>query len=262
MSPSLHEAQQGFAEALTDPTAPVPTALARCPSVADTRRFAVYRNNVAVGLIAALWDSFPVTARLVGDDFFQSMARAYWPLHLPTSPMLSRWGDNFPDFIAAFAPARTVPYLADIARLEAAWNRSYHSREAAPLDLSILCRLTPEEFGEAVLHFHPSTRLVCSEYPIAAIWAAHQRETVEPIAHWRPEDVLIVRPTSDVLLYCLPTGASRFVMSLLRGKTISKAAEYALTSNRGFDLNASLVGLLQAGAIIGLEPTPACKAIS
>ena len=34
----------------------------------DARRFAVYRNNVAVGLIGALEARYPVSRRIAGDD--------------------------------------------------------------------------------------------------------------------------------------------------------------------------------------------------
>ena len=40
-------------------------------------RFAVYRNNVAVGLSDALAARFPVICRLVGADFFAAMARLH-----------------------------------------------------------------------------------------------------------------------------------------------------------------------------------------
>ena len=54
-----------------------PTPRRRRPRVAPARRFAVYRNNVAAGLIRALEARFPVTRRLVGDDFFRAMAGGF-----------------------------------------------------------------------------------------------------------------------------------------------------------------------------------------
>ena len=43
----------------------------------DFRRFSVYRNNIAVGLIAALEARYPVTQRIVGAEAFRTMARAF-----------------------------------------------------------------------------------------------------------------------------------------------------------------------------------------
>ena len=68
---------------------------------ADATRFAVYRNNVDVGLTKALAQRFPVAERLVGDEFFAGMARAYVPVQAAASPLMIEYGDDFPDFIAA-----------------------------------------------------------------------------------------------------------------------------------------------------------------
>ncbi len=36
------------------------------------------------------------------------------------------YGEKFPEFIDAFAPARPVPYLAAVARIEMARGLAYH----------------------------------------------------------------------------------------------------------------------------------------
>ena len=59
-----------FAAALCDPAAPPPAATRGRRCAPDARRFAVYRNNVAVGLIGALEARYPVCRRIVGDRLF------------------------------------------------------------------------------------------------------------------------------------------------------------------------------------------------
>jgi hypothetical protein len=72
-----------FAEALMDPArAPPPETRGR-EGRPDARRFAVYRNNVAVSLIGSLERRYPVTRRLVGDDFFRGMAGAFAAANKP-----------------------------------------------------------------------------------------------------------------------------------------------------------------------------------
>src|SRR5579864_7312457 len=75
--PSLAEIQDAFATALLDRTSPVPAFLAGAARHRPERRFAVYRNNVAAGLVEALATRFPVVKRLVGDEFFRAMAHLY-----------------------------------------------------------------------------------------------------------------------------------------------------------------------------------------
>ena len=115
----------------------------------DRLRFAVYRNNVHVSLVEALAKAFPITLRLVGDAFFRAMARAYVADHKPQSPLLIRYGESFPEFVAGFAPAARLAYLPDLARLEQAWLRAYHSAEARPLEAQDVARLAPDDLLEA-----------------------------------------------------------------------------------------------------------------
>ena len=56
-----------FAAALADPAAPPPAGARGRLGAPDARRFSVYRNNVAVGLIGALEARYPVARRIVGD---------------------------------------------------------------------------------------------------------------------------------------------------------------------------------------------------
>ena len=55
-----------FAAALDDPSAATPAMTRGRMGAPDGRRFAVYRNNVAVGLIGALEARYPVSRRIVG----------------------------------------------------------------------------------------------------------------------------------------------------------------------------------------------------
>jgi len=82
-------AAAGFAAALMDRSLPPPAGLAGEAS----RRFAVYRNNVAVGLIRALEARFPAILDLVGGEFFRAMARDFALANLPKSPVLIEFGD-------------------------------------------------------------------------------------------------------------------------------------------------------------------------
>jgi len=97
--------QCDFAEALRDPSKPLPMGLVSQNSHGLEQRFAVYRNNVAIGLIEALEARFPVVRRLVGEEFFTAMARVFVQAHPPRSPLLMIYGDSFPQFIAGFGPA-------------------------------------------------------------------------------------------------------------------------------------------------------------
>jgi hypothetical protein len=249
---SFRATLDAFAAALVDPTCPPPAGTRGREGATDQRRFAVYRNNVAVSLIASLAARYPVTRRLVGEDFFRAMARAYAARSKPESPVLIHYGRGFPAFVATFEPARDLPYLADVACLEKAWVEAYHAAEAEPLTLAALAALDADGLANARARFHPAARLVSSDHPIASIWAAHQGAgEVKAIENWRAEAAMTTRPAAEVILRLLPPGGYAFARALFHGATIRQA--HAATEIEDFDAGAHLIGLIEAGAFAKLD---------
>src|SRR5687768_8615978 len=105
-------AEAAFAHALLDPVSPVPPDVVAPGGGDAARRFAVYRNNVVVGLVDALASRFPVVERVVGAEFLRAMARLYVAAEPPRSPLLFRYGDTFPAFVEGFPPAAALPWLS------------------------------------------------------------------------------------------------------------------------------------------------------
>jgi hypothetical protein len=245
--------QRAFAGALVDPAVAPPSGLRRACG------FNVHRNNRMVALIDGLGDRFPVCARLVGDAFFRALARAFIEAHPPSGPVLLEWGDRLPAFIEQFAPAATLPCLADVARLEDAWSQAYHAAEAQPLELAALATLTPSDIAGTRVTLHPSLRLVRSPHPIASIWQAHQDDRAGRVSgrDWNAEDVLIVRPAADVAVHRLGGGSAAFVAALSKGATLAVAASCATDEAPGFDFGRALVGLIESGAVAAfVSPVP------
>jgi Putative DNA-binding domain len=240
-----------FAAALTDPTAPPPTMTMGRESRPDARRFGVYRNNVAVGLIKSLEARYPVTRRLVGEDFFRGMAGAYVGGHKPETAVLILYGADFPEFVRGFEPARELNYLPDVAALENAWVEAYHAAEAEPWPLALLADIAPERLETLRFRIHPATRLARFATPAASVWSAHQGEgEPAPPQHWGGEDVLVTRPHAEVSVRVLPDGGHDFLAGLRAGAELGEAALPLIEA--GADPGAHLVGLIEAGAIAGL----------
>jgi hypothetical protein len=212
-----------------------------------------HRNNVFVSLTEALGTRFPVCHALVGDEFFRALARMFIELSPPRSPVLMSYGDDFGDFIETFPPARPVPYLADVARLEAALTRAYHAADASPLTVDELAS-APCHWEQIRVDLHPSVRIIMSPYPIVSIWEAHVRLGDHPVIDSSmAEDALVARPDLDVEVHRLPPGAAAFLSALRRGATLRAAADQAVGSNPRFDLVTTLSGILASRIIVGLR---------
>lgn len=243
----LAERQRDFAASVLDPVLPMPDGLVGPDGEPDPKRFAVYRNNVVVGLIEALADAFPAVHRIVGADFFRAMARAYVMIEPPRSPMMFGYGAGFPAFIRSFEPAAGLPYLEDVARIERAWTEAYHAPEASPIDPSAFSAVD----SEIQLELHPSLRLVRSQFPALTIWQMNVADGVPtPVDLAVGEDALIIRPTADVEVRLIPNGSLEFVRALADGRSVLAALEEAWTASSCFDLSANLSDLMRAGAIV------------
>jgi hypothetical protein len=219
----MHAAiQSAFARALLDPDLPVPDAVTSHTARHPQQRFAVYRNNVVASLIAALRAKFPATERIVGDDFFRAIARLFVVAHPPRSKILHSYGEYFPTFIETFAPAAALPYLADIARLEAARTRAYHAADAEPLTPQALSAFDPKHAGALRLTLHPSLQIVRSRYPVVTIWAMNTGAAeLGPVDFDAREDALILRPDLDVTVRALPPGGAAFLAAIANRKTLA-----------------------------------------
>lgn len=244
--------QSAFHAALRDPEAPVPAGLGGDAA----RRFAIYRNNVAVGWIGALEARFPAGRRIVGEDFFRAMAAAFAFDAPPRSRLLHTYGDDFPAFAAIFPPVEGVPYLADVLRLEAARTRAYHAADVAPIEASALASIPPEAADALRFVAHPAAAIVVSPHPIVRLWTMNAGlSPVEPLDDWGPEAVLVVRPVLEVEVYRIEPATVPFAAALLAGASLEEAAAVA-DSGAGFDLPATLGLLVGTGAFAGVSHIP------
>jgi hypothetical protein len=252
---SLAERQRTFAAALLDSTLPTPAGLVGPDGRPSSRRFAVYRNNVVVGLTQTLKDGYPAVHRIVGAEFFHAMARAYVVVEPPRSPMLFDYGVGFPDFILRFRPAAVLPYLPDIARLERAWTEAYHAAEASPIGPSAFAEIDPDRLPDIGLVLHPSVRVVRSRFPVLTVWEMNIEGGIPGPVDLTAggEDALVVRPQANVEVRSVPKGSPDFIRALASGRSVLAAFEQALAADARFDLSSNLMDLIQAGAVVGLR---------
>jgi len=245
-----------FASALIDADSPCPAGLVAWNGSDPGKRFAIYLNNVVSSLIDALADTFPVTRELVGNEFFRAMARVFIVKFPPRSPVLAEYGDGFPAFVEDFQPARGIPYLADVARLEKLYLNAYHAADALPLDDSAFqaALARADALPSARIRLHPSAGILRSSHAVFSLWAAHQGAldlgSVDP---YQAEDVLVVRPQWEVLVLPLRPGAGRFIESLYSGLPLGESNLAAIKEQPEFDLVATLADIIRTGVAVDFD---------
>jgi hypothetical protein len=228
-----------------------PGVTARFPEEAE-RRFAVYRNNVAVSLSEALSTRFPVIRRLVGDAFFAAMARVYAETHRPASPVLLDWGGTFPAFLAGFPPLAAYPYMADVARIEVARGQAFHAADGVPARPECFAGADPARLR---LVLHPSVRVLRLSHPGVSIWACNQPgEDARSFPLAGKEIALVLRDRAfNVPVFAISAGDAEMLAQIRLGASLTAAAESAREADADHRPEALILRLMQAGAI--LDPT-------
>lgn len=211
----------------------------------------IYRNNIRSSLSRALGEIFPVVKALVGEDFFKRLALDYFHGHPPSSPIIARYGDALPTFLADYAPARSLPYLACVARLELARLNAYHAADAPALTPDEIAQAAePAGFESLRLTLHPSLHLVSSNYAVGAIWRKHQGKGAGKIDASTPECVLVIRQDGDVMVETVGRPLFESFRSLQRGETLGGAIECALSCDAGFNPQSLFEKLFATKAVI------------
>lgn len=224
--------------------------------IAPEDRLRIYRNNTMLSLTDALAAAYPVVARLVGPGFFSRMAEDFSRRHPPRKAPLLMFGGEFPAFVADYAPAASLPYLSDVARLEAAWAFAYHAEEAEPIHPAALMEFPEDRLEDVLLRLHPSHRFVNSAYPIDAIWRINQPESesdeVVDLAQGGV-NMLVCRPDVEVVLLSVGGGAFAFLMSLAARQPLGVAWTTAVSMEPEFQLLPELTRLLSSRVFVGAE---------
>jgi hypothetical protein len=237
-----------FVSALLNPERPAPAVVSGPGSKAATKRYGVYRNNVTVSLINALAAVYPATQRITGPDFFRMMARLHVRATPPTSPLLFEYGRDLPAFIEHYEHAQSMPWLADVARIERAWLDAYHAADIEPLSPEAFAAVPAERLADIVLIPHPAVRILRSRYSALAIFAANRVDRpATPIDAGEPEDTLVARPGLEVFARRLPPGGVVFLTNLIAGELLGTAAAAAIDDSPDFDLAANISGMIGAG---------------
>ena len=231
----------------------MPQGVTTARGQADPARFAVYRNNVFVGLTKALAKRFPVVERLVGEEFFAGMARVYAGLEKPASPLLFEYGDGFPEFIEQFEPAQRPGLSRRCGPHRSSMDKSLPCRGRRARRPGELAVLAPANLPGRGSIAHPASSLISSPIPIGSIWAAHQGGAVEPVRVSRPETVLVTRPAMDVSVHH-PSGRGRSVCaSPVCRRDTWRLPNAPARLDPGFDFGAAVVGLVSLGAFGAME---------
>lgn len=221
----------------------------------------VYRNTVAKGLIDVLRANFPSVDRIVGEAWFSACAHAFIRLHEPRSPVLATYGDAFPDFLQDFEPAADIPYLVDVARVDALWTQSHFAADDTPLDPGTLQSQEKCSVLDLALRLHASTRIAWFDTPAATLWRLNRPPAPLPgrdgfSVDWRPEGIALCRPHGEVVAIPLSAPQYAFLEACRAGRPFGEAMSAGSEDDAG-GIEPDALGQLFAAGLFGAPDSSA-----
>jgi len=237
----LHELQRTIARGILADEAAALADVIREDGLPFDKRLQVYRNNTFISLTEALKATYPVVSALVGEKFFGAAAKAHIAAQPPRAPRLVEFGGGFSDFLGAFEPARSLPYLPDVARLEWAINEAYHAPDDSGLTPQSLSSVAQDQFPSVSFKLRSSGRLFHARYRIDRLWRAHQPGgSLEGLDINGDCHLLVYRPSGDVELMTLDAAGFALLWEIGRGATLEAAYAAAAAIDPAFDLTSAL----------------------
>jgi Putative DNA-binding domain len=256
--PSLRDLQMQLAHSLFEHVSvPVEAAIYDDGTVSPAGRLAIYRNNLQAGFAQALALEFPVLRQLVGADYFRQMSLKYQREFPSRSGDLQHIGRAFPEFLERRFADTEFNYLPDVARLEWAVEEVALAPDARPLTSGALGAIDPGYYPNLAFEPRPACRLFRSDFPIVRIWLSNQPDAPEELIDLGAggDAVAVVRAADGIEFRRLAAIDVELGLMLVRGMTLSLAAEAALACDAEIDLARTLMRLLSAGvfAHVGLR---------
>ena len=143
-------------------------------SLSAEQRIGIYRGSVHGILTQALEQTFPVCKMLLGEKFFNAMCDVFIDQHPPSSPFFADFGATLASFLDTFEPAKPVPFVADMARLEWLRKQAWQTKLEPASDFTQLMETPEADYATLTFSLNPSLQLFQSNYRIDLLWNAHQ----------------------------------------------------------------------------------------
>ena len=253
--PSLRDAQRRFAASLF------------APAGANEPGLAVYQRNLRGNFAKVLALEFPVVQKLVGGDYFQSLAWQFQQVEPSRSGNLHGIGATFASFLRGRFGGGNLGYLGDVADVEWAVEQSLIAADAdAAFDLNAFAAAPADQHERLRFELHPALRLVRSRYPIVTLWHSHMPDSDGAVAAHREdfrldlssggENACVLRSAADVSVTALSDAEAGWLDAITQRATLGDALESAMErapSGAAFDLGALLSRGVRDGWFIGFS---------
>ncbi|TAM73619.1 MAG: DUF2063 domain-containing protein [Candidimonas sp.] len=233
--PPLRELQTAFLAALFDDSVPGPVDSISGNGLTPQARLRIYRRSCNEIQTATLRTSYPAVLALVGQDWFDQAARRYRRRYPSHTGNLQELGAHFADYLETIPAGRTLPYLADVARLEWLRQKTILSADSQVLTFDdFMAGL--DDAGESLrVALNACVHWLNSPHRVLTIW----RFALDPHGaldlDGQGENVILWREDEEVVMTSVDAATFTYVTALATGASLEEAGVGATALDDSFD---------------------------
>ncbi|GBD25597.1 hypothetical protein HRbin30_00921 [bacterium HR30] len=218
-------------------------------------RLDIYANMYFFRIRDALADDFPVLRATIGPERFHNLVTDYLLAHPSRSFTLRDVGASLPGFVRRHILLQDWPWLGDLATLEWAVVEAFDAADSEPWNAARVATVPAEEWGSRRVVWHPSLRVLRSEFPVHGPWQRYQNgDSLGALSAgetwlrvWRRAERVFVVPVCPQEGQALGFGGA---LGLLAEELAAKLGEAAAAQQ----LAVWIAEWVEAGLVCGLEP--------
>jgi len=220
----LNQLQKKFAESLFYQHEEVTDAIKKTDSISAEQRLQVYRNSFIMGVSEALAITYQHTLTLVGEDFFNSVARAFILATPPVENNIITYGLGFDEYLNSLPQLAEMPFISEMARFEWLLEQTTNKEiEDKQLDITQLALVAEEQFGEIQFQVPTQLTLFHSKQDIRHLYQMLIEDAVVE-SELNNDCYLVLKKQPDfrVELITLEQGQFQLLKQICDGKTLNQ----------------------------------------
>lgn len=221
---SLQEIMMGY---LIKGETVIEQSIVKQGNVSNKTRLNIYKNAYQARLKEVVDNDHPILGMYLGDDLFDEMVSGYIHYSPSNNTSLRHYANQLPQFLTQQLPFSQHPIISEIAQFERLLLDAFDAGDAQRYSKEDLQKLSPSDWPELTLRFHPSVQLTFFEWNCVESWQALKKETAPDAATQKSNSWLLWRNAERLTQFRSLSEEEKVLISMiLAGENFSALCEY------------------------------------
>lgn len=226
--PELRQLQQSFLGYLLGTPTRVVEHIESTPDTSAQQRLDIYATGYRLRLKEAISTDYERLHVYLGDKQFEQLLDTYIDRYNSSHTSLRYYSQHMEELLTTQTPFSEVPELAEIARIERAFNDSFDAANCTTVGMEMLEQLNAEDWPSLKFNFHASLQLLPLVYNSFPVWKALSEEQPPPPLVKEGSTWIVWRKDLVSRYRTLADSEAHALYAAINGATLSEICEQLL----------------------------------